>query len=89
MKDNNIKNNESRLANLGVSYIDYYLLHNIQTVYYDGVYPNSEMPFYEDKYAPDHRHRPIAGSNFRLVSSLLFTGILHLHLMPSFQLKNS
>lgn len=26
----------SQLANLGVDYIDYYLLHNIQTVYYDG-----------------------------------------------------
>ena len=28
---------ESQLRNLGVEYIDYYLLHNIQTVYYDGV----------------------------------------------------
>lgn len=28
---------ESQLVNLGVDYIDYYLLHNIQTVYYDGV----------------------------------------------------
>lgn len=28
---------ESQLNNLGVDYIDYYLLHNIQTVYYDGV----------------------------------------------------
>lgn len=28
---------ESQLKNLGVEYIDYYLLHNIQTVYYDGV----------------------------------------------------
>lgn len=27
---------ESQLANLGVNYIDYYLLHNIQTEYYDG-----------------------------------------------------
>ena len=27
---------ESQLHNLGVDYIDYYLLHNIQTVYYDG-----------------------------------------------------
>ena len=27
---------QSQLANLGVEYIDYYLLHNIQTVYYDG-----------------------------------------------------
>lgn len=27
----------SQLENLGVDYIDYYLLHNIQTVYYDGV----------------------------------------------------
>ena len=27
---------ESQLANLGVDYIDYYLLHNIQNVYYDG-----------------------------------------------------
>lgn len=27
----------SQLENLGVEYIDYYLLHNIQTVYYDGV----------------------------------------------------
>ena len=26
----------SQLQNLGVDYIDYYLLHNIQTVYYDG-----------------------------------------------------
>ena len=26
----------SQLANLGVDYIDYYLLHNIQNVYYDG-----------------------------------------------------
>ena len=26
----------SQLSNLGVDYIDYYLLHNIQTVYYDG-----------------------------------------------------
>ena len=26
-----------QLQNLGVDYIDYYLLHNIQTVYYDGV----------------------------------------------------
>ena len=26
----------SQLENLGVEYIDYYLLHNIQTVYYDG-----------------------------------------------------
>ena len=26
----------SQLKNLGVDYIDYYLLHNIQTVYYDG-----------------------------------------------------
>ena len=26
----------SQLANLGVEYIDYYLLHNIQNVYYDG-----------------------------------------------------
>ena len=26
-----------QLENLGVDYIDYYLLHNIQTVYYDGV----------------------------------------------------
>ena len=26
-----------QLHNLGVAYIDYYLLHNIQTVYYDGV----------------------------------------------------
>lgn len=28
---------EEQLRNLGVDYIDYYLLHNIQTVYYDGV----------------------------------------------------
>lgn len=28
---------ESQLQNLGVEYIDYYLLHNIQTVLYDGV----------------------------------------------------
>lgn len=28
---------ESQLKNLGVDYVDYYLLHNIQTVYYDGV----------------------------------------------------
>lgn len=28
---------ESQLANLGVDYIDYYLIHNVQTVYYDGV----------------------------------------------------
>ena len=28
---------ESQLRNLGVDYIDYYLLHNFQTVYYDGV----------------------------------------------------
>jgi len=28
---------ESQLKNLGVDYIDYYLLHNFQTVYYDGV----------------------------------------------------
>ena len=27
---------ESQLKNLGVDYIDYYLLHNIQNVYYDG-----------------------------------------------------
>ncbi len=27
---------QSQLNNLGVDYIDYYLLHNIQTVYYDG-----------------------------------------------------
>ena len=27
---------QSQLDNLGVKYIDYYLLHNIQTVYYDG-----------------------------------------------------
>ena len=26
----------SQLSNLGVDYIDYYLLHNIQNVYYDG-----------------------------------------------------
>ena len=26
-----------QLANLGVEYIDYYLLHNFQTVYYDGI----------------------------------------------------
>ena len=26
-----------QLKNLGVEYIDYYLLHNFQTVYYDGV----------------------------------------------------
>lgn len=28
---------ESQLQKLGVDYVDYYLLHNIQTVYYDGV----------------------------------------------------
>ncbi len=28
---------ESQLQNLGVDYIDYYLLHNIQNLYYDGV----------------------------------------------------
>ena len=28
---------EQQLSNLGVDYIDYYLLHNIQNVYYDGV----------------------------------------------------
>ena len=28
---------ESQLKNLGVDYIDYYLLHNFQTVYYDGI----------------------------------------------------
>lgn len=28
---------ESQLANLGVDYIDYYLIHNVQNVYYDGV----------------------------------------------------
>ena len=28
---------ESQLKNLGVDFIDYYLLHNIQTVYYDGI----------------------------------------------------
>ncbi|MBR1693701.1 MAG: aldo/keto reductase [Lachnospiraceae bacterium] len=28
---------ESQLKNLGVDYIDYYLLHNLQTVYYDGI----------------------------------------------------
>ena len=27
---------QSQLQNLGVDYIDYYLIHNIQTVYYDG-----------------------------------------------------
>ena len=27
---------QSQLENLGVEYIDYYLIHNIQTVYYDG-----------------------------------------------------
>lgn len=28
---------ENQLKNLGVDYIDYYLLHNFQTVYYDGI----------------------------------------------------
>ncbi len=28
---------ESQLSNLGVDYIDYYLLHNIQTISYDGI----------------------------------------------------
>ena len=28
---------ETQLENLGVDYVDYYLLHNIQSVYYDGV----------------------------------------------------
>ena len=28
---------EGQLKNLGVEYVDYYLLHNIQTVYYDGI----------------------------------------------------
>ena len=28
---------EQQLANLGVDFIDYYLIHNVQTVYYDGV----------------------------------------------------
>ena len=28
---------ESQLKNLGVDYVDYYLIHNIQTVYYDGI----------------------------------------------------
>ncbi len=28
---------ESQLKNLGVEYVDYYLLHNLQNVYYDGV----------------------------------------------------
>ncbi len=28
---------EQQLHNLGVEYIDYYLIHNVQTVYYDGV----------------------------------------------------
>ena len=28
---------EEQLSNLGVDYIDYYLLHNFQTVYYDGI----------------------------------------------------
>lgn len=28
---------ERQLSNLGVDYIDYYLIHNVQTVYYDGV----------------------------------------------------
>ena len=28
---------ESQLKNLGVEYVDYYLLHNIQSVYYDGI----------------------------------------------------
>ena len=28
---------ESQLKNLGVDYVDYYLIHNIQSVYYDGV----------------------------------------------------
>ena len=28
---------ESQLKNLGVDYVDYYLLHNIQSIYYDGI----------------------------------------------------
>ncbi len=28
---------ESQLKNLGVDYVDYYLIHNIQSIYYDGV----------------------------------------------------
>lgn len=28
---------ESQLKNLGVDYVDYYLLHNLQNVYYDGI----------------------------------------------------
>lgn len=28
---------ESQLKNLGVDYIDYYLLHNLQNIYYDGI----------------------------------------------------
>jgi len=28
---------ETQLSNLGVDYVDYYLLHNLQNVYYDGV----------------------------------------------------
>lgn len=54
---------ESQLKNLGVDYIDYYLLHNIQTVYYDGIDGKGGVVKSENLF--DHANRWLAEGRIR------------------------
>ena len=61
---------QSQLDNLGVDYIDYYLLHNIQTVYYDGydgkggIVKTTHLFDHAKKWKDDGKIRHIGVSNY-------------------------
>ena len=54
---------ESQLKNLGVEYIDYYLLHNFQTVYYDGI--DGKGGIVQKTHLMDHAKKWLADGKIR------------------------
>ena len=53
----------SQLKNLGVEYIDYYLLHNFQTVYYDGI--DGKGDIVKTAHLFDHANKWLADGKIR------------------------
>ena len=53
----------SQLENLGVDYIDYYLLHNFQTVYYDGI--DGKGGIVQKTHLMDHAKKWLAGGKIK------------------------
>jgi len=61
---------EQQLKNLGVDYIDYYLLHNIQTKYYDGIVKKTHLFEHELRWKEEGKIRH-PGFSFHSSAKLL------------------